>query len=86
MPSAVRTAWSEPHLSTSARLSGPAAAGSVAMSLSFVGMMARNVKGQLATMSSAPSAQPAWPACHHAASPSRNPATARGACMAVPRL
>jgi hypothetical protein len=57
-PSAVRTAWSEPHLSIIARLSASAAAGSIAMSLSFVGMTAKKVKGQLAIMSSAPSAHP----------------------------
>jgi hypothetical protein len=42
-PSAVRPACSAPHFSIKARLSGPALAGSVAMSILFVGMMPRSV-------------------------------------------
>ena len=41
-----------------ARLSDPAAAESAAIRLVFVGMIAKNVKGQLAIMSSAPTAHP----------------------------
>jgi len=42
-PSTVRPACSTAHFSIKARLSGPALAGSVAMSILFVGMMPRSV-------------------------------------------
>ena len=42
-PSAVRTAWSLPHFSISARDAGPAASAGVASSFLFTGMMTNNV-------------------------------------------
>ena len=42
-PSTVRPACSVAHFRIKARLSGPALAGSVAISVRFVGMMPRNV-------------------------------------------
>jgi hypothetical protein len=42
-PSAVRPACSAAHFSINARLTGPALAGSVAISILFVGMMPRSV-------------------------------------------
>jgi hypothetical protein len=44
--------------------------------------MAKNVNGQLAIMATAPMAHPTWPVCHHAASPSKKPKMANGACIA----
>jgi hypothetical protein len=46
--------------------------------------MAKNVNGQLAIVASAPVVHPTWPVCHHAASPSKKPKMANGACIAVP--
>jgi len=85
-PSAVRTACSLAHICMSSRLSGPAFAGSIAISLLLVGMMPRRVYGQFETRTRAPSSHSQTPVCHHANNPKRNPATASGACIANPRL
>ncbi len=82
----VRTPCSWLHLSSSAWLSAPACAGSVAISLLLVGSMTSSVYGQLAISTTAPNSQSQFPLCHHANNPSRKPTTASGACMAKPRL
>src|SRR6266568_7161266 len=85
-PNAVRTAWSAPHLTISAREAGPALSGSVASKASLVGLMPKIVHGHGAIMAMAPIRKPGCEFCHHAIIPNAKPRSASGACIAAPRL
>src|SRR5215471_21735611 len=80
-PSSDRIACSRPHLSTSARLVGPAAVGPMASSSVLVGRMIKSVYGQFAIKTSAPKAHRQSVVCHQASKPSKKPTTANGACI-----
>src|SRR5947199_4829494 len=84
-PSTVRTAWSPPHLTISARDGGPALSISVPIKASLVGLMPKIVHGHGAIMAIAPIRKPGCDARHHANSPRTKPISASGACMANPR-
>jgi len=85
-PNAVRTLWSVPHLTTSARICGPDWSGSVASSASLVGLIPISVHGHGAIIAMAPTKNPGCEVCHQAINPSRQPSSASGACIAAPRL
>jgi hypothetical protein len=52
----------------------------------FVGMMPNRVQGQFAIIKTASAMKARSPICHQASSPKIYPTTARGACIAKPRL
>ena len=85
-PRAERTAWSLPHLTISARVCGDGAPASMPIRALFVGMMPNRVQGQFAIIKTAPAMKARSPICHQASSPKIHPTTARGACIAKPRL
>ena len=82
----VRTAWSLPHLSSNARVSGEARSRPAVMSLLLVRMTAMNVNGTTAPMRTAATSQTMLAPKNHAVAPAANPSKASGACSHVARL